>query len=61
MIEGERVGQLSQKESSCNSGETGSISGSGISPGGGNSSSLQDSCLENSIERGALWARVQGL
>ena len=50
---------LSQKESSCNTGETDSISASGISPGGGNGNSLQDSCLENSIDRRALWARVQ--
>ena len=33
----------------------GSIPGSGISPGGGNGSPLQYSCLENSMDRGAWW------
>ena len=36
----------------------GSISGSGRSPGGGRGNSLQYSCLENPIDRGALRATV---
>ena len=40
-------------------GDTGSIPGSGRSPGGGNSSPLQYSCLENPLGRGA-W-RVQSV
>ena len=30
-------------------------------PGGGNSNSLQYSCLENSMNRGAWWATAQGV
>ena len=36
----------------------GSIPGSGRSPGGGHSNSLQYSCLENPMDRGAWWATV---
>ena len=39
-------------------GDTGSIPGSGISPGGGHSSPLQYSCQENPMDRGARWATV---
>ena len=39
-------------------GDTGSIPGSGRSPGGGNGNPLQYSCLENSMDRGAWWATV---
>ena len=35
------------KESTCNAGDPGSISGSGRSPGGGHGNPLQNSCLEN--------------
>ena len=31
------------------------------SPGKGNGYSLQDPCLENSMDRGAWWATVHGL
>ena len=34
-------------------GDTGSIPGSGRSPGEGNGNPLQYSCLENSMDRGA--------
>ena len=34
--------------------EEGSVSGSGISPGGGNSSPFQDSCLENPMDKRSL-------
>ena len=39
-------------------GYMGSIPGSGRSSGGGNGNALQYSCLENSIDREAWWARV---
>ena len=32
--------------------------GGGRSPGEGNGNSLQYSCLENHIDRGAMWATV---
>ena len=47
------------KESACNAGDTGSISGSGRSPGGGNGNSLQYSKLENLTDRGAWQIAVQ--
>ena len=43
------------KDSACNAGDTGgagSIPGLGRSPGGGNGKPPQDSCLENSMDRG---------
>ena len=40
---------------------SGLIPGSGRSPGVGNGSSLQYSCLENSMDRGAWWATVHGI
>ena len=49
------------KESACNAGDTGSIPGSGRSPGGGNGNPLQYCCLENPIDRGACWAAVHGV
>ena len=33
--------------------DAGSVPGSARSPGGGNSNALQDSCLENPMDRGA--------
>ena len=42
------------KVSACNVGDLGSIPGSGRSPGEGNGNPLQYSCLENSVDRGAL-------
>ena len=41
--------------------EVGLIPGSGRSPGEGNGNSLQYSCLENSIDRGTLWATIHGV
>ena len=49
------------KELACNAGDAGdlgSILGSGRSPGGGHSNPLQDSCLENPMDRGAWWTTV---
>ena len=52
---------LNGKESPCQSGGVGLISGSGRSPGEGNGSPLQYSCLGNPIDRGAWWATDHGL
>ena len=52
---------LVSKESACNAGDPGLIPGSGRSPGEGNGYPLQCSCLENSMDRGALWATVHGI
>ena len=41
-----------------NAGDTGSIPGSGGSPGEGNSNPLQHSCLGNPVDRGARQATV---
>jgi len=41
--------------------DTGSIPGSGRSPGEGNDNPLQYSCLENPMKRGAWWATVRGV
>ena len=41
--------------------DTGSIPGLGRSPGDGNGNSLQYSCLENSMDRGAWRAIVHGV
>ena len=49
------------KESACNAGDPGSLPGSGRSPGEGNGNPLQDSCLENPMDRGALWATLYGV
>ena len=54
-------GGLDSKESACDSGDVGSIPGSGRSPGEGNGNSLQYSCLENSMNRGAWQAIVHGV
>ena len=42
------------KESACNTGDLGSIPGSGSSPGEGNGNPLHYSCLENSTDKG-VW------
>ena len=48
------------KESVCNAGDLGSISGSGRSPGEGNGYPLQYSCLENPMDRGAWQVQSVG-
>ena len=45
----------------ADTGNAGSIPGSGRSPGGGHGNPLQYSCLENLTDRGARWATVHGL
>ena len=52
---------LSGKESACQCKRRGSDSWVGIPPGGGNGNPLQYSCLENSMDRGALDQRAIGL
>ena len=42
------------KASACNAGDLGLIPGLGRSPGEGDGNPLQYSCLENSMDRGAL-------
>ena len=42
-------------------GDTGSIPGSGRSPGGGSGNPLQCSCLANSMDRGAWRATIHGV
>ena len=49
------------KESACNTGNLGLIPGSGRSPGEGKGYPLQDSYLENPMDRGAWWATVHGV
>ena len=49
------------KNPPTNAGDSVSIPGSGKSPGEGNGTPLQYSCLKNSRERGAWWATVHGV
>ena len=51
---------LSGKESTFQAGDLGSLPGSGRSPGEGNGNPLQNSCLENPMDRGAWRATVHG-
>ena len=56
--------RLSGKESACNAGNKRDVSlspGSGRSLGEGNGNSLQYSCLENLIDRGAWQSAVRGV
>ena len=45
----------------ANAGDMGLIPGSRISPGEENGNSLQYSCLENPVDRGAWWVTVHGV
>ena len=49
------------KNLAANEGDTGSIPGSGRSPGEGNDNPLQYSCLENPMDRGAWQVTVHGV
>ena len=51
-------GGSDSKESACNTGDPGSIPGSGRPSGEGNGNPLQYFCLENPMDRGAWWATV---
>ena len=46
------------KEFACDAGDLGSIPRSGRSPGEENGNSVQYSCLENPMDRGAWWDTV---
>ena len=54
-------GGSDSKESACNAGDQGSISGLGRSTAEGNDNPLQYSCLGNSMDRGGWWATVHGV
>ena len=54
-------GSSDGKASAYNTGDPGSIPGSGRSPGEGNGNPLQCSCLENPMDGGAWWATVHGV
>ena len=49
------------KASASNAGDLGSIPGLGRSPGEGNGTPLQYSCLENPMDGGVWWATVHGV
>ena len=53
------VAQL--KNPPANAGNIGSMPGSGKTPGEGNGNTLQYSCLENPMDRGAWHAPVHGI
>ena len=55
------VAQTVKNLPACNMGDLGSVPGSGRAPGGGNDKSLQYSCLENPVDRGARRAIVHGV
>ena len=54
-------GSSDSKESACNVGDLGSITGLGRSPGEWHGNPLQYSCLENPTDRGAWRATVHGV
>ena len=54
-------GDSDGKESTCNTGDLGSIPGLGRSPGEGNGTPLQYSGLESAMDRGAWQATVHGV
>ena len=51
-------GGSSGKESACNAEDLGSVPELGRSPGERNGHLLKYSCLENSMDRGVLWATL---
>ena len=54
-------GSSIDKQSTCNVRDPGSIPGSGRSSGEGNGNPFQDSCLENSMDRGIWQDTVHGV
>ena len=54
-------GDSAVKNLPANAGDTGSIPGSGRSPGEGNGCPLQYSCLGNPMDRGACQATVHAI
>ena len=61
MVHPDLEGGLDGKESSCNSGDLGSIPGLERSSGEGNGYLVQYSCLENFMDRGDWQAIVHGV
>ena len=59
-MEASLVAQMVNKESACNVGDLGLISGWERSPGEEHGNPLQYSCLENPMDRGAWQATVHG-
>ena len=55
------IGGSEVKTSACNAGNLGLIPGLGGSPGEGNGSPLQYSCLGNPMDRGAWRATAHGV
>ena len=51
-------GSSDDKESTCHAEDPGLSPVLGRYPGGGNGNPLQNSCLENPMDRGAWWASV---
>ena len=58
---GASIGGSDGKETACQAGNPGSISGSGRSPGEENGNPLQHSCLENSMDRRPWEVIVDGV
>ena len=54
-------GSSDRKELACSVGDSGSIPGSGRSPGEGHSNPLHSNCLEKSMDRGTRRAAVHGI
>ena len=54
-------GGSDSEKSACNEGDLVLSSRSGRCPGKGNGNPLQNSCLENSMDRGAWWAVVHAV
>jgi len=54
-------GDLALKNLPANAGGESLIPGSGRCSGAGNGNPLQYSCLENPMDRGALWVTVTGV
>ena len=54
-------GGLDGKESACKAGDPGLIPGWGRSPGEGHGNSLQYSCLESPMDRGAWGTTISGV
>ena len=54
-------GGSDSKEPACNVGDLSSVPGLGRSPGEGNGNLLQESGLENFMDRGDWWATVHGI
>ena len=52
---------LDSKESAYDVGDLGLIPGLGRSPGGGHGNPLQDSCLQNPMDRGTKQATIHGV